>query len=534
MHGFFGSYGRAVEWNLTPFEGSSFIRRTHRDGAFELTQVTLPKFLNDKYFDTADGCFLSTEGVLFEAEGLQDATRRYRAGETTFWDRWRGSFAGVVYDRETDTLLLFNDHIGSKMLFYTQTEEGLVFASDLRLLVQATGLHRLDHSYAEDILEKGYSEGHHTFVKGVYRLLAGQYLCLHDATIRIHDYHRLDNTPWAYDEAHMLEETHRLFRQAVSRVITKNEQEGLQHFYPLSGGLDSRITQCTARQMTTQPITNFTFSQTGHYDHLIPKEISAFLGNNWQFLPLDGGRYITDIDGASSHTQWLVNYLLPIEIDYFAQQQDWSKAGVVLTGINGDTILAPDTDNRHELSRLYSLGFNGYSLGSPLVFQHYTESYSPFCDIDVLDYVLHIPTRKRRNYAFYDRFVLKYYPEMTQWHHKHVSIGHRPMMVTIAGRNIRLRDVPKRIVMSLLKRLHIYDAYRATKEESMNPYDYWAHEHPELTETMQRYHALHRHLIAHQTWSGPCEEKMQKGAVMEKGKVLTIESAMEHLALHAE
>ena len=526
MHGFFGTYRKSVAWDLSCFADKSLVSRTYSDSALSLTQLTLPKFLVDKYFDEQDDCFLSTEGVLFEADNVSESIARYRKGVTCFWDTWRGSFAGVFYDKKADVLFLFNDHIGSKMLFYAHVDGGLVFGSDLRCLANAIGAKQFNEHFVQSMLEKGCVEDGSTFIADIHRLTAGQYLRVSGENIEVCTYHRFDNTPWEYDEAAMIKETDRLFRQAVERVVRKNEHEGLQQFYPLSGGLDSRMTQWIARQIATKPIVNFTYSQSGHYDHLLPQEISKVLGNSWQFFPLDGGAYITSVVSVCAQTEWLVNYMAPIEIATFAREQDWSQAGVVLTGVNGDNILATETDNPREMARIYIQGFNGNSLGSPLVLQHYTESYSPFCDVDVLDYVLHIPTVKRRNYYFYDRWILACYPEAAHWHHKHALIGHRPRMVTIAGRNIPLRDVPKRIGMYICKHLHIYDPYTEQRGVSMTPYDDWIKENPQILLSLEDYYHAHKSLITNSKWLSLCEEKMRMGSIMEKGKVLTVLCAL--------
>ena len=136
MHGLFGSIGQGVTWDFTSLSANHLVQREHTEKSFHLYQFTLPKFLNDKYFYEEDGCFLATEGVLFEADSPAQAITRYRRGETTFWDSWRGSFCGVLYDKKANILLLFNDHIGSKMLFYSHTADGFVFASDNRLLAK--------------------------------------------------------------------------------------------------------------------------------------------------------------------------------------------------------------------------------------------------------------------------------------------------------------------------------------------------------------------------------------------------------------
>ena len=483
----------------------------------------MSKFKGIKY--EAEGCRLEIFGILFEADSPQDAVRRYRNGQTVFWNSWRGSFCGVLTDSIKDITILFNDHIGSKIFFYAHTANGYRYGRDLMILSRETGLHQPDESFIRAILDKGYTSDNSTIYKGIYRLLAGQYLTINGQEAVLSSYHRFSNTPYPYNEPEMLAETDRLFRQAVERVIRKNEELGLQHFFPLSGGLDSRMCQIVAHQIARQPITNFTYSQTGHYDHLLPREISRYLGNPWQFMPLDGGDYLTQVDAISASTQWLINYNGPSEIYAFASQQNWEDKGIVLTGVNGDNILSVITDAPNEIDLLYSLSFAGNGIGSPQVLQHYTESYSPFCDVDFLEYVLHIPTVKRRNYAFYDKWILTYYPEAAQWLHKHEPIGHRHRMATIAGRNMFVRDVPKRIVWAILKRLHIYNAYTIDKD-SMNPYDRWVKSNPKLLQTLDAYFETQKHVLQGLSMEKELIAHYQNGRFQDKCAVLTILSAL--------
>ena len=48
---------------------------------------------------------------------------------------------------------------------------------------------------------------------------------------------------------------------------------------------------------------------------------------------------------------------------------------------------------------------------------------------------------------------------------------------------------------------------------------------------MEAYHNQYRHLITSYDWYKACEEKMRFGSVVEKAKVLTIESAIENLRI---
>lgn len=534
MHGFSISSHTRLEWSLSH---TGLIHNHTQCGQWHIERYTLPKFLEDKlWIDTAD-LFIALEGVILNTDELcsdfnttwqQLIPLLYRTNGPSFVSRLRGSFCGVVYDKTNDTLFVCNDQIGSKMLFYTSTDGSFCLCSDLHTLSRNLPRTEPDNIFIGDILDKGYATNNHTFIQGVHRLMAGEYLMVRGTTCSCHSYHHFDNTPHKYDEATMLAETDRLFRQAVHRVLRKNEQAHLRHFFPLSGGLDSRMCQWIAHNLATAPIINFTYSQSGHYDHLLPQEISRYLGNQWVFFPLDGGNYITDIDTVCADTDWMHNYMRPVEIDYYVRSTDWQQVGVVLTGVNGDNILSADVDNRREIDRLYTLGFNANSLGSPLVLQHVSESYSPFCDVDLLSYVMHIPTAKRRNYQFYDRWILTYYPEAAQWHHKYESIGHRHSMLTIMGRHIQVRDLPRRIFLYIGRHMGWRDQNLAL-QESMNPYDLWVQQNPHIMEAFADYYTRCMPLVQDDEQRRRCEHIFRQGSIMEKGKVLTILSALQHL-----
>lgn len=521
MYGFRISIGKDVLWQIPKHE-HTFVRQwSHND--IHITQWSLKKFEKDKLWIDLPDSFMAVEGVLFNRSDI----------ETNLdlpISKWRGSFACIRVNKAKNDIEIFNDQIGSHMLFWCQTKDNILVSSDIFELAQLSGFNTPNTSYMESILQRGYAVDDSTMIVGIRRVCAGQSLQISNGKTNIISYYRFNNQPLHPLNDETLAEANRLFRQAVQRVVSKNEEYGLRQFYPLSGGLDSRMVQIVARQLTKQPITNFTYSQTGHYDHLLPQQIAKFLGNEWTFLPLDGGNYLAEIDSITRATQALINYNGPSEIYYCSTQFDWSDVGVVATGVNGDNIFSVETDDKHEIERLYSLSFAGNGLGSPLVLQQYTETYSPFCDVDVLEYVLHIPLRERWNYKFYDQWILRYYPEATQWDHKGELIGHRRIVLPINGRNIPLRDLPKRLLFSLLKRLHIHDFYRLQEGASMTPYDSWIQNNPSLHETIEQYYNRNKDLllpypnIAHRA-----EQIMHESAFYAKCAVLTIISAIRQL-----
>lgn len=66
---------------------------------------------------------LSLEGVLIDA---------YMVWGADFVDKLRGSFALGLYDKDNNTLYLYRDALGLRPLFYCQTKNSLVFASEIK------------------------------------------------------------------------------------------------------------------------------------------------------------------------------------------------------------------------------------------------------------------------------------------------------------------------------------------------------------------------------------------------------------------
>ena len=461
--------------------------------------------------------------MLLEADSPQEAVQRYRNGETAFWKSWRGSFWGVLTDEMHDTTILFNDHIGSKMVFYAQTETGLVWDTDPYLLARTIGARANNENYLWQMLIYGYSPVGETVFSAIHRLLAGEYIYAKGRQIEKRIYHRFDNTPNKLSLEENIERIDAAFRKAVERALRKNEACGYTHFLPLSAGLDSRMTNRVAKELATTPIHNITYSQTGYYDETTPRELSGYWHNTFHFTPLDGGDCLNALDEVSRITDGLIHYSGAAETLYGLPDLAKEQAGVFLTGMVGDIIVGTAYTKRdpnqsyhigesalihqyshhlrhslpadfeqlypnREIFYLYTRGFNCANLGSPLIHQAYGESYSPFCDVDVLEAAYAAPLAQRWGHRLYDQWIIRKYPDMTQWKHNGLyTIGQRPMTVSLFGRQMPIGDIPKRTWWYLLKHLHIHDYYRETAGASMNPEDDWLAQNSRLRTWSEEY-----------------------------------------------
>lgn len=516
----------------------------------------MSKFKPVKY--ESEGYRLEVFGVLLEADQPEEAIARYQKGEITFWNCWRGAFCGVLQDTKAGITLLFNDHIGSQMCFYTQTDKGIEWNTDLFALAQSTGTRAINEHFLWQLLLYGYSPVGETVFRAIHRLQAGEYLYIQGKQAEKRIYHRFDNTPNNLSIEQNIERIDAAFRKAVARALRFNEANGYTHFLPLSAGLDSRMTCCVANELAQTPLHHITYSQSGFYDETTPRAITDYWHNTLHFTPLDGGECLQLLDEASRLTQGLVSYSGAAQTLFGLPEIAKEQGGIFLTGMVGDIIvgtaytecragqpyhagegalvsghsdrlrqvLPADFEQLYanrELFYLYTRGFSCANLGSPLVHQAYGASYSPFCDVDVLEAAYAAPVEQRWNHSLYDQWIMRKYPEMAQWKHNGLyTIGQRPKMVSLCGRSMPLEDLPKRAVWFLLKRLHIHDFYQQKAGQTMNPEDDWLAENETLRTWAETYLQTHISLLDAFPELQSTALRLSNGTALERLQVLSL------------
>ena len=98
----------------------------------------------------------------------------YKEWGTKCLDYLIGAFAFAIYDVKRHELFLARDRAGEKPLYYKQSNNWLVFASELKALMadpdfpRTLNLDALDH-----YLTYGYVSGEQTIIEGTYKLSPG-------------------------------------------------------------------------------------------------------------------------------------------------------------------------------------------------------------------------------------------------------------------------------------------------------------------------------------------------------------------------
>jgi len=174
-----------------------------------------------------------------------------------FTDRLRGMFAVCVFDPRSGVLMLARDQFGMKPLYYVETAQGVLFASEIKALL-ASGVVSpvIDKAQVHSFMEHHFTLGQSTVFDGIRRLLPGETLELRDG--RVIDRQVRPTVPreaprsLAQDVA--LDELDSILRDSIAIHCRSDVPIGLF----LSGGVDSSCLLSVLAQDYRERLTTFT------------------------------------------------------------------------------------------------------------------------------------------------------------------------------------------------------------------------------------------------------------------------------------
>src|SRR5215831_119719 len=148
---------------------------------------------------------------------------------------FRGMFAFAIWDRRRKRLLLVRDRLGIKPVYYYACKDFVVFASEIKSLLQHPDVPRQVDRQAVDLyLSLRYVPGPRTMFKNIFKLQPGHWLTADENGIRTGKYWDLN-----YDSLRGIDpdEFRHLLEEAVRLRLISEVPLGVF----LSGGLDSTV-----------------------------------------------------------------------------------------------------------------------------------------------------------------------------------------------------------------------------------------------------------------------------------------------------
>ncbi|MGH0031493.1 MAG: asparagine synthase (glutamine-hydrolyzing) [Myxococcota bacterium] len=183
---------------------------------------------------------LAAQGYRFESTSDTEVLLNLylRDGEKML-EKLNGIFAFALWDTRSETLLVARDGAGVKPLYYSETPRGLIFASELKSLLQESSVDRsLDGCAVRDHLLYLWCPSPRTMLKSVRKLEPGHALIVREGRIakhwRFYDLpYEEELVDWPTGDA--VVQVRKYLTRAVERQLVSDVPVGAF----LSGGLDS-------------------------------------------------------------------------------------------------------------------------------------------------------------------------------------------------------------------------------------------------------------------------------------------------------
>lgn len=480
-------------------------------------------FADDKYLLLLDGIVLNKKQLeqLYHCNWVRTCIKMYETNGNTFFDDFRGSFSGVLYDKLSDKCIVFSDHIGSKFIYYMRGDDFTIISSFIPNIYEFLNITNTHYSLSVEnayiLLTYGYMLEDRTLCSDIFKLRPGRYMIIENNKLSEEYYCRLNNNPKNISDSDAIEMIDEHFRASTKMEFDKDIEYGYnQHLVALSGGLDSRMTSLVAHDMGYINQLNYTFSQSNYLDETTPKKIAEDYGHEWIFKALDSGLWLLDYEYIVGQTGGNVLYYGSAHGNSLMKNLYLYNYGMFHTGLLGDVtigrsycgqsadepykrldgafggtlaekvkdIVFKETFENRELGVLYNRGFNGIQNATQVGYSQ-NESFTPFENIDLIKLCLQLPYQKTSEY-YYKKWIISKYPKAANY----PWTGLKGAKITDKTINVKGRDIPLTRIIPRAKRFimrRIAPNHMLVKKEGMNPIGYYLHTNNILRKRIDNY-----------------------------------------------
>lgn len=188
---------------------------------------------------------LTAKGHVFRSQtDVEVILHLYEECGLSFPDKLNGQFAIALYDDRNKCLILVRDQMGICPLFYTSLEGRVVFASEIKAILEYPEVpRRLNLKAVDQLMNFPGIVSPVTFFEGIHSLAPGHMLVVTpEKGMEDLEYWDLQYPEEEEDrgEAYYVERLRELLKDAISRRLIADVPIG---FY-VSGGLDSSVVAC--------------------------------------------------------------------------------------------------------------------------------------------------------------------------------------------------------------------------------------------------------------------------------------------------
>lgn len=266
----------------------------------------------------------------------------------------RGMFAFAIWDKKERELFIARDRLGIKPLYYTEIEGSLIFASEIKALLDhpAVGAN-LDYRSLSQYLSLKYVPAPNTMFAGIRSLEPGHSLYVRNGQTEISRYWDISfkkNKLIKTDEEYAEELLH-LLRESVKLRLRSDVPFGAF----LSGGLDSSIIVALMAEVMDEPVKTFSvgFSDAGNQDELpYARQVADHFGCEHHSFEITARDFLDNAENVLWHMDQPISDHATVAT-FMVAKLARQHVKMVLTGEGGDELFAGYA--RYEGERFASL-----------------------------------------------------------------------------------------------------------------------------------------------------------------------------------
>jgi len=166
-----------------------------------------------------------------------------------------GMFSFAIHDNQNESVFICRDRLGIKPLYYYETDHEIIFASEIKALIQSRLMDRsININSLDYFMTLSYLPQEHSLFEGVKKLKPGHYALINNSGLVPHRYWWLNETP-SYDGTfnEASNELERLLKDSVQLRLISDVPIGVF----LSGGIDSAAIVAMVSGQRNKPIDTF-------------------------------------------------------------------------------------------------------------------------------------------------------------------------------------------------------------------------------------------------------------------------------------
>jgi len=257
-------------------------------------------------------------------------------------NHFNGQWAFGIWDSAAQELFLSRDRAGVRPLFYTQTRDSFIFASEIKALFAVPEVRReLDPRGIDQTFTFWATIPPQTVFRNVFQLPPGHSLSVKNGEVRVRQYW---SVPYSQngdqqdgDVAVLADELLQLLEDATRIRLRSDVPVGAY----LSGGLDSTLTTALVRKVAGDRLRSFSITfDDGDFDESgYQEEASAFIGTQHSRVSCTHADIAQTFPQVIRHAEQPIVRTAPVPMFLLSRLVNESGFKVVLTGEGADEAL---------------------------------------------------------------------------------------------------------------------------------------------------------------------------------------------------